>query len=102
MGALFVDSGKKQASIPNEDFEYLKVIGEAIGAAVGKAELSDQLTECYRKKEAIVKPTVDAFRNRITVIGTISQHISRLAEEIGLANEARQLYEVYRDLIFGR
>jgi len=70
VGALIVDSGKEGVPISGEDFEYLKVIGELIGAAVGKAELSEQLTESYRKKEAMVKQTADAFRNRITIIGT--------------------------------
>ena len=93
VGALIVDSGKEGAPISGEDFEYLKVIGELIGAAVGKAELSEQLIESYRKKEAMVKQTADAFRNRITIIGAISRRISRLAEDIGLANEARLLYK---------
>ncbi len=93
VGALIVDSGKEGVPISGEDFEYLKVIGELIGAAVGKAELSEQLIESYRKKEAMVKQTADAFRNRITIIGAISRRISRLAEDIGLANEARLLYK---------
>ena len=37
-GALIVDSGKEGVPISDEDFEYLKVIGELIGAAVGKAQ----------------------------------------------------------------
>jgi GAF domain-containing protein len=43
VGTLIVDSGKEGVPISGEDFEYLKVIGELIGAAVGKAELSEQL-----------------------------------------------------------
>ena len=93
VGALIVDSGKEGVPISGEDFDYLKVIGELIGAAVGKAELSEQLIESYRKKEAMVKQTADAFRNRIAIIGAISRRISRLAEDIGLANEARLLYK---------
>ena len=93
VGALIVDSGKEGVPISGEDFDYLKVIGELIGAAVGKAELSEQLIESYRKKEAMVKQTADAFRNRITIIGTISRRIARLAEDIRLANEARLLYK---------
>ena len=93
VGALIVDSGKEGVPISGEDFDYLKVIGELIGSAVGKAELSEQLIESYRKKEAMVKQTADAFRNRITIIGTISRRIARLAEDIRLANEARLLYK---------
>jgi GAF domain-containing protein len=93
VGALIVDSGKKGVPISSEDFEYLKVIGELIGAAVGKAELSEQLIESYRKKEVMVRETADAFRNRITTIGTVSRRILRLAKDISLANETRLLYK---------
>jgi hypothetical protein len=93
VGALIVDSGKEGVPISAEDFEYLKVIGELIGAAVGKAELSEQLIESYRKKEAMVKQTADAFRNRITIIGTISRRITRLAKNPVLAQDARLLYQ---------
>jgi hypothetical protein len=65
VGALIVDSGKEGVPISGEDFDYLKVIGELIGSAVGKAELSEQLIESYRKKEAMVKQTTDAFRNEL-------------------------------------
>jgi hypothetical protein len=62
-------------------------------SAVGKAELSEQLIESYRKKEVIVRETADAFRNRITTIGTVSRRILRLAKDISLANETRLLYK---------
>jgi len=93
VGALIVDSGKEGVPISDEDFEYLKGIGEIIGAAVGKAELTGQLIESYRKKEAMVKQTVDAFRNRITVIGTISRRIARLTQDPALAQDTKILYQ---------
>jgi len=98
VGALIVDSGKEGVPISGEDFEYLKVIGELIGAAVGKAELSEQLVESYRKKEAMVKQTADAFRNRITIIGTISRRIARLAKDPVLAQDAEILYREVQSL----
>jgi hypothetical protein len=98
VGALIVDSGKEGVPISAEDFEYLKVIGELIGAAVGKAELSEQLIESYRKKEAMVKQTADAFRNRITIIGTISRRIARLAKDPVLAQDAEILYQEIQSL----
>jgi hypothetical protein len=98
VGALIVDSGKKGVPISSEDFEYLKVIGELIGAAVGKAELSEQLIESHRKKEAMVKQTADAFRNRITIIGTISRRIARLAKNPALARDAEILYQEIQSL----
>jgi hypothetical protein len=98
VGALIVDSGKKGVPISGEDFEDLKVIGELMGAAVGRAELSEQLTESYRKKEAMVKQTADAFRNRITIIGTISRRITRLGKDPVLAQDAEILYREIESL----
>ncbi len=98
VGALIVDSGKDGVPISGEDFEYLKVIGELIGAAVGKAELSEQLIESYRKKEVMVRQTADAFRNRITSIGTISRRITRLTKDPALAQDAEMLYKEIQSL----
>jgi GAF domain-containing protein len=98
VGVLIVDSGKEGGPISSEDFEYLKVIGELIGAAVGKAELTEQLIESYRKKEAMVKQTADAFRNRITIIGTISRRIARLAKDPVLAQDAEILHREIESL----
>jgi len=92
-GALIVDSGKEGVPISAEDFEYLKVIGELIGAAVGKAQLTEQLVESHRKKEAMVKQTADAFGNRVTVIGMISRRIARLAKDPALAQDAEILHQ---------
>jgi putative methionine-R-sulfoxide reductase with GAF domain len=92
VGALIVDSGKAEIPISTEDFDYLKVVGELIGAAVGKAILSEQLMESYRKKEAMVKETAHAFRNRIITIGTISRRIARLAKDTALSKEAMTLF----------
>jgi len=98
VGALIVDSGKEGVPVSVEDFDYLKVIGEFIGSAVGKAELTEQLIESYRKKEAMVKQTADAFRNRITSIGTISRRIARLTKDPVLAQDAEMLYQEIQSL----
>ena len=98
LGALIVNSGKKGDSISAEDFEYLKVLGELIGGAIGKVELAEQLIESYRRKEAMVKETVHLFRNRITAIGTFSQQIARLAHSTDLARKARMLYQEVLEL----
>ena len=98
VGALIVDSGKEGVPISAEDFEYLKVVGELIGAAVGKAELTEQLIESYRKKEAMVKQTADAFWNRITIIGTISRRIARLSKDPALVQDAKILYREIESL----
>jgi GAF domain-containing protein len=92
-GALIVDSGKEGVPISEEDFEYLKVIGDLIGAAVGKAQLTEQLVESSRKKEAMVKQTADAFGNRITVIGMVSRRIARLAKDPALAQDVEILHQ---------
>jgi transcriptional regulator with GAF, ATPase, and Fis domain len=93
VGALIVDCGKEGSPVLAEDFEYLKAVGELIGAAVGKGELLGQLVKCTREKEAMVRETVDRFRNRITTIGTVSQRIERLAGNTGLTQEAKILYK---------
>jgi hypothetical protein len=93
VGALIVDSGKKGMPVSDEDFEYLKVVGELIGAAVGKAELTEQLIESYKSKEVMVRETAHAFRNRITAIGGFSRRIAELARDKDLADEAKVLYQ---------
>jgi hypothetical protein len=93
VGALIVDSGKEGSPVTTEDFEYLKAVGELIGAAVGKGELLGELVKCNREKEAMVKETVDSFRNRVATIGTISQRIERLAENTRLTEEAKLLHK---------
>ena len=93
VGALIVDCGKKGIPVTKEDFEYLKVVGELIGAAVAKAELVEQLIETYRLKEAMVKETAHAFRDRITAIGGFSRRMLQLAKNTDLAKEARMVYE---------
>jgi hypothetical protein len=93
VGALIVDCGQEGSPVSSEDFEYLKVVGELIGAAVGKGELLGQLVKCNREREAMVKETIDSFRNRVATIGTVSQRIERLAENTGLVQEAEILYK---------
>jgi len=55
--------------------------------------LLGQLVKCNREKEAMVRETIDGFRNRIATIGTISQRIKRLAENTRLTQEAEILYK---------
>ena len=93
VGALIVDSGKREIPVSGEDFEYLKVVGELIGAAAGKAELTEQLIESYKRKEIMVRETADAFRNRITAIGGFSRRMVQLAKNTDLVKEARMVYE---------
>jgi len=93
VGALIVDCGKKRVPVSAQDFEYLKVVGELIGAAAGKAELTEQLIESYKRKEMMVRETAHAFRNRITAIGGFSRRIAELAKDKDLADEARLLYQ---------
>lgn len=93
VGALIVDCGREGGPISDEEFEYLKIVGELIGAAAGKAELVDQLIESYRRKEAMVKETAHNFRNRIAAIGGFSRRIAQLARGGSLAEEARKVYQ---------
>ena len=92
VGALIVDSGREGVPISSEDFEYLKVIGELIGSATGKAELVEKLELSNRRKEAMVRETAHAFRNRIAAIGILSRRIGELAKKTDLAHGARMLH----------
>lgn len=93
VGALIVDSGKEGVPISPEDFEYLQVIGQLIGAIVGRAELVDQLMASCRRQEVILMETAHNFRNRIAAIGGFSRRISRLAQNSELAETATDLQE---------
>jgi uncharacterized protein involved in exopolysaccharide biosynthesis len=46
----------------------------------------------------MVKQTADVFRNRITIIGTISRRIARLAKDPVLAQDAEILYREVQSL----
>jgi hypothetical protein len=91
VGALIVDCGKEGVPIPEEDFEYLKLVGELIGAAVGKADITEQLIESCVKKEEIVRETAHAFRNRIASLGGICRRITRMTKDIALSQEVGTL-----------
>jgi len=93
VGALIVDCGKEGEPISEEDFEYLKTVGELIGSAAGKIDLSEKVLESYRKKEAILKETAHFFRNRIAAIGGISRRLARAAKGGFWAEEAQKVYQ---------
>lgn len=93
VGALIVDCGREGRPISDEEFEYLKVVGELIGAAAGKAELVDQLIESYRRKEAMVRETAHNFRNRIAAIGGLSRRLTRQARGSIVRKEARKVFQ---------
>ena len=46
----------------------------------------------------MVKQTVDAFRNRITIIGTVSRRIARLSKDPALVQDAEMLYREIESL----
>jgi len=93
VGALIVDSGKEGVPISEGEFEYLKVVGELIGAAAGKAELVEQLVESYRMKEAMVREAVHVLRNATVAIGGFARRIAQLAKNTDLAQAARSVLE---------
>jgi GAF domain-containing protein len=98
LGVLVVDSGKEGVPISSEDFEYLQVIGQLIGAVVGRAELIEQLSTSCRRQEAILTETAHNFRNRIAAIGGFSRQIARLARDTELAEKAIHLHEEVKAL----
>ncbi len=98
LGALIVDSGAAKEPIPAEDFEYLQVIGELIGAILGRAELTRQLNTTCRRQEDILMETAHNFRNSIAVIGGFAQRVAQLAKDTALADNATHLYEQVKTL----
>lgn len=57
VGAVIADCDRERRPISDDEFAYLKVVGELIGAAAGKAQLVYQLIDSYRQKEAMIKET---------------------------------------------
>ncbi len=98
LGALIVDSGQAGEPIPEEDFEYLRVIGELISAILGRAELIRQLMTSCRRQEAILMETAHNFRNSIAVIGGFAQRVAQLAGDTELAEKATHLHEEVKTL----
>jgi signal transduction histidine kinase len=86
-GVLIVDSGRGQAPVSQQDFEYLQMVGDLIGEAVGKAELVRQLIVSYRRREEMVKDVAHCFRNRMTVIGGFAKRIAQLSRGRKLKRE---------------
>jgi len=93
VGALIVDSGKEGSPISSKDFDYLKVVGELIGAAVGRAELVEHMIESIKKNEVFVCEIAHNFRNRLAPLGGFTRRIEKLTRDAGLANEARYVYQ---------
>lgn len=98
LGALIVDSGKEDIPISAEDFEYLQVIGQLLGAIMGRAELIQQLMTSCSRQEAILMETAHNFRNRIAAIGGFSHRIAQLAQGTELAEKAMYLHEEVKAL----
>ena len=93
LGALIVDSGQEGIPIPEEDFEYLQVIGQLISAVAGRSELIQQLMTSCRRQEAILMQTDHNFRNSIAVIGGFSRRIAQRTIDKELAAKATHLHE---------
>jgi hypothetical protein len=98
LGALIVDSGPAGEPIPEEDFEYLQVIGELISAILGKAELIQRLMTSCGRQEAILMETAHNFRNSIAVIGGFALRVAQLAVDTELAEKATHLHEEVKRL----
>jgi signal transduction histidine kinase len=101
-GVLVVDSGKDQAPITEEEFEYLQIMADLIAEAVGKAELVRELIRSYEKREEAAKSLAHFLRNRFMVIGGFAHRLLKKAddEEVkGYAETiAREIEEMERSL----
>ncbi len=101
-GVLVVDSGREQAPITEEEFEYLRIMANLIGEAVGKGELVRELVRSYEKREELTKATAHYLRNRFMVIGGFARRLCNTADD-GEAKEcadtiAREIGELEKSL----
>ena len=80
-GVLIVDSGRQQKPISEGEFEYLMIMAELIGEAVGKAELVNDLIRSYNKREELGKATAHFLRNRFMTIGGFARRLYRTAND---------------------
>jgi len=76
-GVLVVDSGREQAPITEEEFEYLQIMADLMGEAAGKAELVRELIRSYAQREELVKSMAHSLRNRFMVIGGFARRLCR-------------------------
>jgi K+-sensing histidine kinase KdpD len=101
-GVLVVDSGKEQAPITEEEFEYLQIMADLIGEAVGKTVLVRDLIRSYEKREEASKSLAHFLRNRFMVIGGFARRLLKKTDnkEIkGYAETiAREIEEMERSL----
>jgi signal transduction histidine kinase len=86
-GVLVVDSGKEQSPITEEEFEYLQIMADLIGEAVGKTVLVRELVRSYEKREELTKSMAHYLRNRFMVIGGFARRLCNTAED-GEAKES--------------
>jgi signal transduction histidine kinase len=80
-GVLIVDSGRQQNPISKEEFEYLLIMAELIGEAVGKAELVNELIRSYKNREELVKAMAHFLRNRFMTIGGFARRLHKIADK---------------------
>jgi signal transduction histidine kinase len=101
-GVLVVDSGREQAPITEEEFEYLQIMADLIAEAVGKTGLVRELIRSYEKREEASKSLAHFLRNRFMVIGGFSRRLLKKADnkEIKRYAEtiAREIEEMERSL----
>ena len=102
-GVLVVDSGKEQAPITGEEFEYLQITADLIAEAVGKTGLVRELIQSYEKREEASKALAHSLRNRFMVIGGFSRRLMKKADDNKEVKEyaetiAREIEEMERSL----
>jgi signal transduction histidine kinase len=101
-GVLVVDSGKEQAPITEEEFEYLQIMADLIAEAVGKAGLVRELIRSYEKREEASKSLAHFLRNRFMVIGGFARRLLKKADDKEIKEYAetiaREIEEMERSL----
>ena len=90
-GVLVVDSGKEQAPITEEEFEYLQIMANLIAEAVGKTGLVRELIHSYEMREEASRSLAHFLRNRFMVIGGFSRRLLKKTDSKELKGYAETI-----------
>lgn len=92
-GVLVVDSGKEQAPITEDEFEYLQIMADLIAEAVGKTVLVSELIRSYEKREEASMSLAHFLRNRFMVIGGFARRLLKKADDDDIKRYAETIAE---------
>ena len=97
-GVLVVDSGPEQKPISAEEFEYLLIMADLIGEAVGKVELINELIRSYENRKELIKSMTHFLRNRFMVVGGFARRLHKKARDEDVKGYAQVISKEIGDI----